>query len=178
MNNIYKVNENEDTIRIPINNEFIEGNLKIIGNSNKLVIFAHGSGSGRHGPRNKFVSGVLNKYGISTLLVDLLTKNEECIDNITAEYRFNTPLLSDRLVLVTEYVLNYPKQKGKVRGIGFFGASTGAAAALIAAEKMQHIVKAVVSRGGRVDLSFSIFIHRKYGLSHIIFSGGERPTGN
>ena len=84
--------------------------------------------------------------------MDLLTKNEERIDNITAEYRFNIPLLSDRLVLVTEYVLNYLKQKGKVRGIGFFGASTGAAAALIAAEKMQHIVKAVVSRGGRVDL--------------------------
>lgn len=70
MNSIYNVNNNEDTIRIPISNEFIEGNLNIISKSDKIVIFAHGSGSGRYSPRNKYVSRVLNKYGISTLLID------------------------------------------------------------------------------------------------------------
>jgi putative phosphoribosyl transferase len=172
MNSIYNVDDNEDTIRIPISNEFIEGNLNIISKSDKIVIFAHGSGSGRHSPRNKYVSRVLNKYGISTLLVDLLTENEERIDDITAEYRFNIPLLADRLVLVTEYVLNFYKQKGKVEGIGYFGASTGAAAALIAAEKMKNMVKAVVSRGGRVDLA-SQYTSIEHIVCPILFIIGE-----
>jgi putative phosphoribosyl transferase len=172
MNSIYNVDNNKDTVRIPISNEFIEGNLNIISKSDKLVIFAHGSGSGRHSPRNKYVSRVLNKYGIATLLVDLLTENEERIDDITAEYRFNIPLLADRLVLVTEYVLNFYKQKGKVERIGYFGASTGAAAALIAAEKMKTVVKAVVSRGGRVDLA-SQYTSIEHIVCPILFIVGE-----
>ena len=97
MNSLHRIHISEDTIKIPINNEFLEGNLNFISKSQKMVVFAHGSGSGRHSPRNKFVSRILNECGISTLLVDLLTENEERIDDITAEYRFNIPLLADRL---------------------------------------------------------------------------------
>jgi dienelactone hydrolase len=172
MNSLQGVHGNEDTIKIPINNEFIEGNLNFISKSQKMVIFAHGSGSGRHSPRNEYLSRILNEYGISTLLVDLLTENEERLDDINAEYRFNIPLLADRLTLVTQFILDYNKQKDKSKEIGYFGASAGAAAALIAAEKMKNIIKAVVSRGGRVDLA------HKYGSTEnivcpILFVVGE-----
>ena len=136
MNNLHRIHISEDTIKIPINNEFLEGNLNFISKSQKMVVFAHGSGSGRHSPRNKFVSRILNECGISTLLVDLLTENEERIDNITAEYRFNIPLLADRLTLVTQFLINYHvQQKHRAKEMGYIGASTGAAAALIAAKK-------------------------------------------
>jgi dienelactone hydrolase len=138
-----------------------------------MVIFAHGSGSGRHSPRNKYVSKILNQCGISTLLVDLLTENEERIDDITAEYRFNIPLLADRLTLVTQFILDYHyNQKDKAKEIGYFGASTGAAAALIAAEKMKNVVKAVVSRGGRVDLAHK-FVSTENIVCPILFIVGE-----
>ncbi len=155
MNKTYKINVDENMIRIPVSNtEYIEGNLAIANKANKLVIFAHGSGSGRHSPRNKYVAQVLNNEGISTLLVDLLTEGEERIDDITAEYRFDISLLAGRLVSVTDHILHATKQDtSNIKGIGYFGASTGAAAALIAAEKRKDNVNAVVSRGGRVDLA-------------------------
>ncbi len=138
-----------------------------------MVVFAHGSGSGRHSPRNKFVSRILNECGISTLLVDLLTENEERIDDITAEYRFNIPLLADRLVVVTQFLINYHvQQKHTAKEIGYFGASTGAAAALIAAEKMKNVIKAVVSRGGRVDLAHK-YVSTESIACPILFSVGE-----
>lgn len=167
-----RVHGNEDTIKIPINNEFIEGNLNFESKSQKMVIFAHGSGSGRHSPRNKYVSRILNECDISTLLVDLLTENEERIDDITAEYRFNIPLLADRLTLVTQFILDYHKQKDKAKEIGYFGASTGAAAALIAAEKMKNTIKAVVSRGGRVDLAHK-YVSTENIVCPILFIIGE-----
>ena len=173
MNKLHRVHDNKDTIKIPINNEFMEGNLNSISKSQKMVIFAHGSGSGRHSPRNKYVSKILNECGISTVLVDLLTENEEHIDDITAEYRFNIPLLADRLTLVTQFILDYNKQEDKAKEIGYFGASTGAAAALIAAEKMKDVIEAVVSRGGRVDLAHK-YVSTQNIVCPILFIVGEK----
>jgi dienelactone hydrolase len=149
--------ENENIVRIPINNdsgEKIEGILNIPKSSKSLVIFAHGSGSGRYSPRNQYVSRVLNNNGVSTLLVDLLTEREERKDFVTKEYRFNIPLLGDRLIAVTDWVLNQNNQLNNLNNtLGYFGASTGSAAALIAADKRYNNISAIVSRGGRVDLA-------------------------
>ena len=116
-----------------------------------IVLFAHGSGSSRHSPRNRFVAGALNDGGIATLLFDLLTPEEEAIDRRTAELRFDVGLLAKRLAAATLWT---GSQQG-LRGlkVGYFGASTGAAAALIAAAALPHAVSAVVSRGGRPDLA-------------------------
>jgi dienelactone hydrolase len=149
--------ENENIVRIPINNdsrEKIEGILTIPKSSKSLVIFAHGSGSGRYSPRNQYVSRVLNDNGVSTLLIDLLTEREERKDFVTKEYRFNIPLLGDRLIAVTDWVLNQNNQLNNLNNtLGYFGASTGSAAALIAADKRYNNISAIVSRGGRVDLA-------------------------
>ena len=149
--------ENENIVRIPINNdsgEKIEGILNIPKSSKSLVIFAHGSGSGRYSPRNQYVSRVLNNNGVSTLLIDLLTEREERKDFVTKEYRFNIPLLGDRLIAVTDWVLNQNNQLNNLNNtLGYFGASTGSAAALIAADKRYNNISAIVSRGGRVDLA-------------------------
>ena len=149
--------ENENIVRIPINNdsgEKIEGILNIPKSSKSLVIFAHGSGSGRYSPRNQYVSRVLNDNGVSTLLVDLLTEREERKDFVTKEYRFNIPLLGDRLIAVTDWVLNQNNQLNNLNNtLGYFGANTGSAAALIAADKRYNNISAIVSRGGRVDLA-------------------------
>jgi pimeloyl-ACP methyl ester carboxylesterase len=116
-----------------------------------LVAFAHGSGSSRHSPRNRFVANVLNEGRFATLLVDLLTESEEAHDERTASMRFDVPLLSRRLWESTERVI-LEHSLGKLP-IGFFGASTGAAAALVAASERRDSVFAVVSRGGRPDLA-------------------------
>jgi putative phosphoribosyl transferase len=149
--------ESGNTIRIPIKEgyrEKIEGNLNIPEFSKSLIIFAHGSGSSRYSKRNQYVSQVLNNGGISTLLIDLLTESEEKIDNVTKEHRFNISLLADRLVSVTDWVLNQENELKSVNMLlGYFGASTGAAAALIAADKRADKISAIVSRGGRVDLA-------------------------
>ena len=149
--------ENENIVRIPINNdsgEKIEGILNIPKSSKSLVIFAHGSGSGRYSPRNQYVSRVLNDNGVSTLLIDLLTEGEERKDFVTKEHRFNIPLLGDRLIAVTDWVLNQNNQLNNLNNtLGYFGASTGSAAALIAADKRYNNISAIVSRGGRVDLA-------------------------
>ena len=149
--------ESGNTIRIPIkegSKEKIEGNLNIPEFSKSLIIFAHGSGSSRYSKRNQYVSQVLNNDGISTLLIDLLTESEEKIDNVTKEHRFNISLLADRLVSVTDWVLNQENELKSVNMLlGYFGASTGAAAALIAADKRADKISAIVSRGGRVDLA-------------------------
>ena len=145
----------ETMITIPLSkgseNYNLEGSLTIPKGSKGLVIFAHGSGSGRHSPRNQYVAKVLNNDGVSTLLLDLLTEEEETVDVLTREYRFNIELLANRLISVTDWLI---KQKNTGNMIlGYFGASTGAAAALIAADKRTENISAIVSRGGRVDLS-------------------------
>jgi putative phosphoribosyl transferase len=149
----HKINENAIEISIGENSKDlkIEGNLAIPKDSRGLVIFAHGSGSGRHSPRNQYVAEILNNDGVSTLLLDLLTEEEEKADSLTSEHRFNIELLANRLTSVTDWLLEQENTKEKI--LGYFGASTGAAAALIAADKRPDNISAIVSRGGRVDLS-------------------------
>ena len=116
-----------------------------------LVLFAHGSGSGRHSPRNRYVAHVLRQGGLATLLIDLLTPQEEVIDMQTAHLRFDIPLLAERLIGATDWLTRHSATR-HLR-IGYFGASTGSGAALIAAAERPDVVKAVVSRGGRPDLA-------------------------
>lgn len=138
-------------IRIPINSITLEGNLTIPEGAKGIVVFAHGSGSSRFSSRNRYVAQELQKEGLGTLLFDLLTAEEERIDMVTAHLRFDIDLLANRLVEVTNWLLNDPDTKKL--NVGYFGASTGAAAALIAAKEHANVVKTVVSRGGRPDLA-------------------------
>ena len=140
-------NEIKKTVNIKIDSEIIEGELTIPENAVGLVLFAHGSGSSRFSPRNNFVAEVLQKEKLATLLVDLLTKQED----LSYESRFDINLLSDRLIAITHRL----KEMEETRdfNLGYFGASTGAAAAIIAAAKEKSNISAIVSRGGRVDLA-------------------------
>jgi len=138
-------------ISIPINSNTIKGTLTLLEKTKGLVIFAHGSGSSRFSKRNNFVATLLNRASFSTLLFDLLTEQEGKIDEHTREFRFNIPLLAERLILVTKWIRD--NKSTALLPIGYFGASTGAAATLIAAAQLSHTVAAVVSRGGRPDLA-------------------------
>lgn len=138
-------------VKIQANEAVLHGNLQIPMNSTQIVIFAHGSGSSRFSPRNRHVAEEFNKIGLATLLFDLLTEEEEIIDEQTRELRFNIPLLAERLVATTDWLIKQSEYKHFK--IGYFGASTGAAAALIAAAKKPEVVQAIVSRGGRPDLA-------------------------
>ncbi len=142
---------NQTEIKIPVGNVVVEGTLTLPPGAKGVVLFAHGSGSSRFSPRNQYVAKEFNKATIGTLLFDLLTQEEEETDMVTAEYRFNTPLLAQRLISATEWLRNDPQTKKLA--FGYFGASTGAAAALIAAAKLPNEIAAVVSRGGRPDLA-------------------------
>jgi putative phosphoribosyl transferase len=143
--------QNNNEVRIPINSIVLEGNLVIPKGAQGIVIFAHGSGSSRHSSRNKYVAWKLQKEGFGTLLFDLLTAEEERIDMVTAHLRFDIDLLANRLVAVTKwFLINFVTEN---LNIGYFGASTGAAAALIAAKEKSNAIKAIVSRGGRPDLA-------------------------
>jgi putative phosphoribosyl transferase len=128
----------------------LEGDLVVPAGARGVVAFAHGSGSSRHSPRNRMVASTLNAAGIGTLLVDLLTPAEEQADRLGGEYRFDIPLLARRLVAVVDWLRDGSGWPGS---IGLFGASTGAAAALVAAATRPAEVAAVVSRGGRPDLA-------------------------
>ena|SRR5688572_6418839 len=141
----------ENELWIPAGAKTIQGDLSGLANPQAIVIFAHGSGSSRHSPRNKHVAGVLNQRGLTTLLLDLLTPDEETLDNRTLEHRFNIDLLASRLIAATDWVLHHTMLSNLP--IGYFGASTGAAAALVAAAQRPSIVRAIVSRGGRPDLA-------------------------
>ncbi len=138
-------------VQIPAGRAVLSGNLTIPENAVALVLFAHGSGSSRHSPRNQFVARTLNDGGLATLLFDLLTLEEEAIDTYTREHRFDIGLLAERLVHATKWA----KRQEQTRDLqlGYFGSSTGAAAALIAAAEISDDVGAVVSRGGRPDLA-------------------------
>jgi putative phosphoribosyl transferase len=137
--------------QIPAGRAVLSGNLTIPENAMALVLFAHGSGSSRLSPRNQFVARTLNRAGLGTLLFDLLTPEEEALDIYTREHRFNIGLLAERLVHAT----NWARQQKETRDqrIGYFGSSTGGAAALVAAAELPQDVGAVVSRGGRPDLA-------------------------
>jgi len=139
------------TIKIPCDDQELTGDLTIPAGASGLVVFAHGSGSSRFSARNRAVALALQQRGLGTLLLDLLTPAEEMWDEATRHLRFDIPLLAHRLVVTTDWVaLEFAMAP---IDIGYFGASTGAAAALVAAAERAHIVHAVVSRGGRPDLA-------------------------
>jgi putative phosphoribosyl transferase len=141
----------ENIIEVEIPPVGLFGDLVIPPGATSLVVFAHGSGSSRHSSRNRFVAEVLQQGGLATLLMDLLTRAEEQVDERTAHLRFDIPLLAGRLLNATDWLLRNP-ETSKLRQ-GYFGASTGAAAALVAAAERQDAIGAVVSRGGRPDLA-------------------------
>ncbi len=129
----------------------LDGNLGVSADARGVVLFAHGSGSGRHSPRNRYVAQVLRKAGLATLLIDLLTAEEEEVDLRTRHLRFDIGLLAERLVGATEWLERNPDTQNL--RVGYFGASTGAAAALVAAAEHPEPIGAIVSRGGRPDLA-------------------------
>ena len=138
-------------VQISAERAILSGNLTIPENAMALVLFAHGSGSSRHSPRNQFVAHTLNRAGLGTLLFDLLTPEEEALDIHTREHRFNISLLAERLVYATKWARQQEETRDLL--IGYFGSSTGGAAALVAAAELPQDVGAVVSRGGRPDLA-------------------------
>ncbi len=141
----------ERLVRVPAGPVTIEGNLTLPEGAYGIVLFAHGSGSSRHSPRNRYVAWLLNQANLATLLVDLLTSDEETIDLRTGHLRFDIELLAERLISVTDWLMQQ-RDTRRLR-IGYFGASTGAGAALVAAAERPDVVGAVVSRGGRPDLA-------------------------
>jgi dienelactone hydrolase len=144
-------------VRIAAGRDVLDADLSLPTSPQGLVIFAHGSGSGRHSPRNQFVARVLNTDGLATLLADLLTPAEETADRVSGHLRFNIPLLGQRLVVLIEWARQQPALRELP--IALFGASTGAAAALVAAAARPGEIAAVVSRGGRPDLAGAALPH-------------------
>jgi dienelactone hydrolase len=139
------------TLRIPVEGVTLNADLAIPIDAHGIVLFAHGSGSSRHSPRNQFVARVLQQSDFGTLLMDLLTEKEEAVDNQTRELRFDIGLLARRLTATVDWLGT--QSAYKQLPIGIFGASTGAAAALVAAADRPVVVRSVVSRGGRPDLA-------------------------
>jgi len=138
-------------VRVPAAGVMLEGNLAIPPRASGIVLFAHGSGSSRHSPRNRAVARALNEGGLATLLVDLLTPAEESLDEQTGHLRFDIGLLADRLVDAADWLI--ANEETRSLPIGLFGASAGGGAALVAAAQRPNTVRAVVSRGGRPDLA-------------------------
>jgi dienelactone hydrolase len=138
-------------VTVRVDSVHLDGYLSLPTAVTGVVIFAHGSGSSRHSPRNRYVADVLNEAALGTLLIDLLTADEQEVDLQTSQLRFDIPFLAHRLVVITHWLREQPQLAGLK--VGYFGASTGAGAALVAAAKLPRIVRAVVSRGGRPDLA-------------------------
>lgn len=138
-------------IAIEVPEGTLGGTLAVPPEARGIVLFAHGSGSSRHSPRNRYVAAILHRAGLGTLLMDLLTREEDAIDQYTRQYRFDIDLLSRRLVEAIDWLGDQPRTTDLP--LGLFGASTGAAAALRAAAARPERVAAVVSRGGRPDLA-------------------------
>jgi pimeloyl-ACP methyl ester carboxylesterase len=163
---------NERDVTLDLGRLTLEGTLAVPPGARALVMFAHGSGSSRFSPRNRYVAAVLQDRKLATLLLDLLTTREEERDAITAEHRFDIELLSTRLVAAADWVLARPELHELP--LGFFGSSTGAAAALIAAARRPDETYAVVSRGGRPDLAGSdlVFVRAP---TLLIVGGDDEP---
>ena len=167
-------NRKEQFIQIPIGSVSLSGDLTVVEGSPGIVLFAHGSGSGRHSRRNRYVAKVLQDSGLGTLLFDLLTEEEEVIDERTRHLRFDIGLLTNRLVAVTDWLVQNRPANNNLN-IAYFGASTGAAAALSAAAKRAHIIKAVVSRGGRPDLA-ELYLNQVKAPTLLIVGGYDTPV--
>jgi dienelactone hydrolase len=151
MPEILRYSRQEHPVRISAGNVTLDGDLTLPEGTKAIVLFAHGSGSSRFSTRNRYVAHELNRAGLGTLLFDLLTRDEEREDAMTREFRFDIGLLADRLSGATDWVIENPETRDL--NIGYFGASTGAAAALVAAAQHTGQVDAIVSRGGRPDLA-------------------------
>ena len=161
-------------IFIPLKEVKLGGELNLPPDASSLVLFAHGSGSSRHSPRNQFVARTLRQAGkTGTLLFDLLTAEEEKAEVHTRHLRFNIPLLAERLVAVTRWALDEVTTRDLQ--VGYFGSSTGAAAALVAAAELRDIVGAVVSRGGRPDLAGDA-LGRVNAATLLIVGGADKPV--
>ena len=141
----------EREVRLPAGAATLKRKLGIPEDARGVVLFAHGSGSGRHSPRNRYVAEVLREAGLATLLVDLLTPEEEAVDLRTRHLRFDIGLLADRLAGATDWLIENPNTQNL--RVGYFGASTGVGAALVAAAERPGLVGTIVSRGGRPDLA-------------------------
>jgi dienelactone hydrolase len=141
----------KQSVRVEAGAVTLEGNLSVPEEAPGVVLFAHGSGSSRHSPRNQFVAQALQDAGLAALLIDLLTAREEAVDARTAQLRFDIEFLAERLIGATTWLAGHPSTRGLP--IGYFGASTGAGAALVAAAEQPEPIKAIVSRGGRPDLA-------------------------
>jgi putative phosphoribosyl transferase len=159
----------EREVRVSAGPVELEGNLSIPDNARGIVLFAHGSGSGRHSPRNRYVAEVLLQAELATLLIDLLTPEEEEVDLRTRHLRFDIGLLASRLAGATDWLIENPSTQDL--RVGYFGASTGAGAALVAAAKRPEVVDAVVSRGGRPDLAGEAL--RRVAAPTLLIVGGE-----
>jgi putative phosphoribosyl transferase len=171
------MNDNPATVarpvRIPAGEVILEGDLGLTEGAHGLVLFAHGSGSSRLSPRNRHVARRLNEAGLATLLLDLLTPSEEAADQETGDFRFDIGLLAERLGGATDWALL--QEDTRALKIGYFGASTGAAAALVAAAGRPDQVHAVVSRGGRPDLARSA-LARVEAPTLLIVGGHDAPV--
>ena len=159
--------------RIPAGRVTLEGDLAVPSSARGVVLFAHGSGSSRFSSRNRFVAGELQRAGLATLLIDLLSAQEEAVDRRAGHLRFDIGLLADRLVVATDWL---GQQSVSVDlPIGYFGASTGGGAALVAAAQRPHAVRAVVSRGGRPDLA-GLALPRVQAPTLLIVGGDDLPV--
>ena len=138
-------------VRVAVGDIQLEGELKVPAGAKGIALFAHGSGSSRHSPRNQFVARVIRDAGVGTLLFDLLTREEEAVDVMTRHLRFDIDLLASRLTDAARWIAAEPDTR-RLR-VGLFGSSTGGAAALVAAAELGKTIGAVVSRGGRPDLA-------------------------
>src|SRR4051812_25389365 len=163
-------NRQERLVRVAVGRVLLDGNLTLPEGAGGIVLFAHGSGSSRFSPRNRYVAQLLNQEKLATLLIDLLSPEEEAVDQRTAQLRFNIELLAERLVGVTDWLVEQPNTR-PLR-MGYFGASTGAAAALVAAAERPRIVHAIVSRGGRPDLA-GPFLARVEAPTLLIVGGND-----
>lgn len=160
-------------VQVTTDHVVLEGSLALPDDAIGVVLFAHGSGSSRRSPRNRAVAAALQQAGLATLLFDLLTPAEEAIDVRSGSFRFDIAFLADRLVGATRWIVQQPDTH-RLR-VGYFGASTGGAAALLAAAELPHEVSAVVSRGGRPDLAGSA-LRLVRAPSLLIVGGRDRPV--
>lgn len=161
-------------IRVPAAGALLDGDLTVPADARGVVLFAHGSGSSRLSPRNRRVAAALQGLGIGTLLIDLLTRDEEAVDERTSQLRFDIGLLARRLGDIVEWLAARPEVRPG--SVGLFGASTGAAAAAIAAAAHPDIVAAVVSRGGRIDLAGPDVLERLRAPTLLIVGANDVPV--
>jgi putative phosphoribosyl transferase len=161
--------DTDNALTIPAGTINLQGILHVPTAAKGLVLFAHGSGSGRLSTRNQFVASVLQKAQLATLLFDLLTSEEEVQDNITSAYRFDILFLAQRLMTAANWAMS--EAVTQKLPIGYFGASTGAGAALVAAAEQTGVIQAVVSRGGRPDMAMDALPYVK--APTLLIVGGD-----